>query len=318
MTKQKSVLLLGSYGHTNLGDDVLMWNYLEYLKSLSYTNIYVNVNDPNLVPQPIRQKYPDLHMLETYKTSIATYIRIMREVDCVVYGGGTIYKELYASTGRSKYSVIQRLMIFNVLARLLGARIYHLHIGIGSLKTSLGRFITKHSLAPATYSLLRDHESYVFARDTLKLPDTKLYDTTDGLFLNQIWRKPWHKAPLPPAAKKTGTVIGINVLSDIPDWVDRKAYITTIRQFVKNRLEEGSYVVFVPFQHDHNPRNDRLFMHKIFDDILATYPNHHFIEQATIDTISSLVKQCDVFVGMRFHSLLLSTVNHVPFVGIAY
>lgn len=30
--KQKKVLLLGSYGQSNLGDDLLMWNYLELLR----------------------------------------------------------------------------------------------------------------------------------------------------------------------------------------------------------------------------------------------------------------------------------------------
>lgn len=318
MTKQKSVLLLGSFGHTNLGDDLLMWNYLEYLTSLGYKKIYVNVGNPQLVPEPIRKKYAGLQMIETYKTSMVTFMRIIREADCVVYGGGTVYKELYASTGRSKYSVIQRIMVLNTLARLLGTRIYNLHIGIGSLKTSLGRFITKRCLAPATLSLLRDHQSYLFARDTLALPVSKLCDTTDGLFLNRIWCQPWNNAPLPPAAKKAKRVVGINVLSDIPDWIDRAEYIKTIRNFVSGRLREGSYVVLVPFQHDYNPRNDRVFMHEALDDILAAHPNHYFAEQVTIDTVSSLLRQCDVFVGMRFHSLLLSTVNNVPFVGIAY
>lgn len=318
MTKPKSALLLGSYGHTNLGDDLLMWNYLQYLRSHGFTTIYTNVNRTDLVPEPIRQAFPDIHFLETYKTSLPTYIRILRQVDCVVYGGGTIYKELYASTGRSKYSVILRIMIFNRLARLFGARIYHLHIGIGSLKTWLGRFITKHSLAPATYSLLRDQESYRFARDNLGLPDVALCNTTDGLFLNPIWRKVWHKAKVPVSAKKANRVIGINILSDIPDWIDRNTYIATMRQFVTNRLNEGSYVVFIPFQYDYNPRNDRIFMHEVFDDILASHANYHFVEQVTINTVGSLLRQCDVFVGMRFHSLLLSTVNQVPFVGIAY
>jgi polysaccharide pyruvyl transferase WcaK-like protein len=30
------------------------------------------------------------------------------------------------------------------------------------------------------------------------------------------------------------------------------------------------------------------------------------------------MQQCDVFVGMRFHSLLLATVNKLPFLAVAY
>jgi polysaccharide pyruvyl transferase WcaK-like protein len=315
----QTALLLGSYGQSNLGDDLLMWNYLELLHTHGYDTVYTNINDKHLVPDVIRKKYPDLRFIPTYQTSIVDYIRLIKKSDCIVYGGGTLYKELYASTGRSKYSVIIRMMGFNIIARLLRKKLYHLNIGIGSLKTPIGRLISKYALKSATLTILRDHASYRYARTTLGIPARKIAESTDGLFLSDIWKQPWNTSNLDTSKISAKTIVGINVLSDIPDWVDRTRYITTIRKFVQDRLEEGSHVVFIPFQHAFNPRNDAAFMKETFGDILKNHDNYTFPPDGIpIDQISDWLQKCDVFVGMRLHSLILATVSHIPFVAIAY
>lgn len=316
--KPKSVLLLGSYGQSNLGDDLLMWNYLELLRGRGFKDIYVNANTTEFIPDPIKKTYPDLQVVDTYNTSITQYVRLIKKVDCIVYGGGTLYKELYSSTGRSKYSVIIRMMGFNILARLLGTKLYHLNIGIGALKTWMGRLISKLALNSATLTIFRDQESYNFAKDKLHISPGKIKKSTDGLFLSHIWEKPWKNAKLNVDRSKWKNVIGINVLSDIPDWVDREHYIEVMQKFVTERLDKGDYLVFVPFQHRFNPRNDLLFTEETFSEILKGRKNYTILDEVPIDQVSSYLQQCDIFVGMRFHSLLLSAVNQVPFVAVAY
>jgi polysaccharide pyruvyl transferase WcaK-like protein len=316
--KLKSVLLLGSYGQSNLGDDLLMWNYLELLRNRGFKDIYVNANTTEFIPAPIKREYPDLNIVDTYHTSITEYVKLIKKVDCIVYGGGTLYKELYSSTGRSKYSVIIRMMGFNIFAKLFGTKLYHLNIGIGALKTRRGRLISKLALASSTFTLFRDQESYDFAKEKLHISEAKIIKSTDGLFLNHVWERPWEKATLKVDRKKWKNVIGINVLSDIPDWVDRDDYIKVMQQFVTKRLDQGDYLVFVPFQHRFNPRNDLLFTKEIFEELLKGRKNYEILDMVPIEQASSYLQQCDVFVGMRFHSLLLSTVNQVPFVAVAY
>lgn len=316
--RQKKALLLGSYGQSNLGDDLLMWNYLKLLEDHQFTEIYVNANTREFIPSIIKKAYPNLKVILTYETSLSKYTKLIKDVDCVVYGGGTLYKELYSSTGRSPYGVIFRLMAFNILARLLGTPVYHLNIGTGSLKTRLGRFITKVALKAATKSTFRDKESFAFARDELNVPTRKIVRSVDGLFLNPDWKSVWRDAPIAIDRKKYERVIGVNVLSDIPDWIDRSTYIATIKQFVKTLLKRGDFVVFVPFQTAFNPRNDLAFMRDTFHDIMRKYENQLLLEDVSIDHIQAYLRQCDVFVGMRFHSLLLCCVGTVPFVGLAY
>lgn len=315
--KKRRVLLLGSYGQSNLGDDLLMWNYLELLKSRGFTEIYVNANTTDLIPEPIKKAYPDLHVVLTYDTSLRDYLRLIRTVDCIVYGGGTLYKELYASTGRSKYSVIIRMMGFNLLAKWSGTKLHHLNIGIGSLKTKLGRHISKVAIGAASHTVFRDQKSYDIAKDTLHLPLRRISTAPDGLFLNHIWESTWNKASGMPKKQK-GRVVGVNVLSDIPDWINREQYISTMRQFVMRLCKTGNQVVFVPFQHAFNPHSDYEFTNGHFGDLIQQHDNCTLLENVPIDQISDVLQRCDVFVGMRFHGLLLSTVNRTPFVAIAY
>lgn len=316
--KRKKILLLGSYGQSNLGDDLLMWNYLELLQTQGYREIYVNANTTKFIPDAVKKAFPNLNIVLTYDTSLKQYVKLIRSVDCIVYGGGTLYKELYTSTGRSPYSVIMRLMGFNALAKLLGTRVYHLNVGIGSLKTRTGKFITKRALMASTKTIFRDRESFEFARDVLGVTPSKIQQSVDGLFINPIWRKVWHSKNLQIDRKRYKHVVGINVLSDIPDWVDRDDYITTMRQFVTAVLERGDYVVFIPFQTNFNPRNDLAFITETFADILKKYKNYTLLKEVPIDLVHSYMTQCDVLVGMRFHSLLLAGACNLPFVAVAY
>jgi polysaccharide pyruvyl transferase WcaK-like protein len=316
--KQNKVLLLGSYGQSNLGDDLLMWNYLQFLQTHGATEIYVNANTTKYIPEAVKKTFPNIKVINTYKTPLLQYVQLIKKVDYILYGGGTLYKELYASTGRSRYSVIIRLMGFNFVAKLLGTRVYHLHIGIGSLKTKVGRFITKLALTFATKTIFRDKQSFEFARDTLKVPAGKIARSVDGLFIDPIWQTPWHKKPLKIDRKKYKRVVGINVLSDIPDWIDREAYVKTMQQFVTALLKKGDFVVFIPFQTAFNARNDLVFMSETFKKQLQPYSNYELLSDVPIDLVHSYMTQCDILVGMRFHSLLLATVCQLPFVAIAY
>jgi polysaccharide pyruvyl transferase WcaK-like protein len=317
--RQKTVLLLGSYGQSNLGDDLLMWNYLELLAGRGYQQIYVNANTTEFLPEMVKKTYPNLHIINTYGTSILDYLRLIKKVDCVVYGGGTLYKELYSSTGRSPYSVIIRMMGFNLVARLVGTKLYHLHIGTGSLKTHTGRLISKIALSCATMTVFRDQQSYDFAKNTLHVAPGKIKKSTDGLFIDHVWEKSWKKSDFSIDRKKYKRVIGVNVLSDIPDWIGREHYEATMKRFIKTLFDQGDYVLFVPFQTDFNPHNDLEFMKEIFADVLENHSGQYrMLEKVPIEMIHSYLKQCDFFVGMRFHSLLLSTVSNIPFVALAY
>ncbi len=309
-------LLLGAYGQTNLGDDLLLYNYLDFLKQKGITDVHASASNPALVPASITKTFPGLQLFATYKTSFWQLLQLMRSADYIFYGGGTVYKELYSSTGRSPYSVIAPIMAFNILAKLLGKKVVGLHIGIGTIKTSLGRAITKSALAACTHTTFRDAESYAYARDVLGLPQKNIEASTDGLFLNQRWREAWLPAKIPvPRGRK---IVGINMLSDIPDWVDRQKYLQTMGDFAQSLVDQNYFVVFLPFQTDFTNHNDRLFLETEVIPYLKKSADVVVADDTDITTITSYLQHIDVLVGMRFHSLLLAAAVGTPFLAVAY
>ncbi len=316
--KRNKVLLLGAYGQTNLGDDLLLYNYLKLLTDAGFKEIYINASETTGIPQSILEKFPNIKTFETYGISPFALLKFLKSADCIVYGGGTVYKELYASTGRKPYSLIARLAIFNGVARLLGKKVHNLHIGIGSIKTSFGRFVSRMALRSCTSTTFRDTDSYNYALNVLKLPASKIQHSTDGLFINPEWQHEWNKVSFDKTTAAGKQVIGVNVLSDIPDWVDRQHYLDVMVEFINRLLQDKNHVVLLPFQLGFNANNDLAFMEKEIVPRLARGTSFEIADNLALDTIISSLNQLDVLIGMRFHSLLLATVAETPFVGVSY
>jgi polysaccharide pyruvyl transferase WcaK-like protein len=308
--KEKAALLLGSYGHTNIGDDLLMFNFVFLLRKLGFTKIYTNVAVSANVPEEIAKL---VHMKETYGTSISDWVKILRDVDVVCYGGGTILKELYSSTSRSKYAVIIRMMLFNLVAKILGKIVYNLNIGIGSIQTKCGKIIVKISLILCDYTIFRDRDSFDYAKNELKININKIGLGEDGLFLNKRWHSPRDNSSHIAEPIR----VGINVLYNIPDWIDRESYLKELRSFVNAIIERGFFVVFIPFQHSLDKNNDLVFIQRDLLPYLKV-KNFELIDHVPISNLVDTYKSIDFFVGMRFHSLLMAISTATPFLAIEY
>lgn len=314
----KTALLLGAYGQTNIGDDLLLYNYLDYLRQQGYTKIYVNASEARYVPQLLKDEFPEMEIFETYRTSPLKMLAFAKKAEAVYYGGGTVFKELYATTGRRPYTVIAGVMSFNMAVRLMGKKIYGMNIAIGSLKTSLGKWMTRRALMASTKTIFRDEQSYQYARDELNVPRELIDHSTDGLFLNKKWQKPWHTCKLNIKKGKKQRIVGVNVLSDIPDWIDKPRYIRMMRQTIVSLLEDNNHVVLLPFQTDFNPTNDLWFMEQEIIPHIKDFDNFEVITDMRLDMIVSCLQQLDVLIGMRLHSLILATVSQTPFVAVCY
>lgn len=306
MKKEKSILLLGSYGQDNLGDDILMENFIVFLFNFN-NNLIINTSERENIPEKIKSS---VRVVETYKTSLKEWISIIITSKVIIYGGGTIYKELQKSTGRKRYSVIIRMAIFNIIARILHTPVLNFNVGIGYLDSFWGRIISKTSLIFSDFTIFRDKESYIFAKNILKINPKKIYQGNDGLFLQKKWNNP-KKIPL-----KIKT-IGLNLLSTIPNNVSREKYVKEMIVFIKYLIISGFKIKYISFQTSFNKDNDVYFFEKYF---LKNLPSNsvEVIKDVNTDNVIDIFNDIDILVGMRFHSLILSVATTTPFMAIDY
>lgn len=309
-TKNKTALLLGSYGQTNLGDDLLLRNHIYYLQKLGFTEIIINANEAALVPSSLRKM---VTIRSTYRTSILTWLRLIRTCDVVVYGGGTIYKELYKSTGRTRYSVVLRIAVFNLICWLLRCSVVNLNVGIGHLDTWFGKFLTKIALQTSTLTVFRDRRSYAYAHNELAVRGKKIRSGYDALFLDDYWL-----ASDTPKKSAHPVTVGLNFLSDIPDWVDRGQYIESVVALIDHLTHQNCQVRFLPFQVDFNQNNDLVFYNQIIRPKLQAPTRVMVVEELSIENVLQHYKDLDILVCMRLHAMILATATATPFLGIEY
>lgn len=335
----KRILLLGSFGQTNLGDDALLQSYLSLLAG--YTNVhelFINTNDQNLIPASLRAHGRSVSWINTYQTSLLQWIGILKKVDIVLFGGGTIIKELYHSTGRSKHAVTLRMLGFLVFAKFFRKKCAAFNIGIGSVESRMGKWIAKHILKKLDFVSLRDAPSYQKALALFPLGKEKMRSSCDGVLLNYLQTVlsfPRNRESVnygnelgfqdrlkirsdhndPPSQGLLR--IGFNLLHDIPD-EHFLGYKETWISIINTLSTDHHQLVFLPFQNGFNIHNDLAFFKQ---EILprCEHPERiEIISNLNIENIDSVFDSLNVFIGMRLHSLVYAFLHAVPFVALNY
>jgi len=316
--KMQKIMLIGSYGQTNLGDDALMFSYLSLIKDVfgPDVKIYANANEKANVPAIIKKEFgKSLVLFETYKTSLLKKIEIIKNSDFVIFGGGSLFKELPKTTGRNKYSTLIYLFQLIFLAKLLGKTIIALNIGIGPLKTFFGRALAKAAINNIDLLIVRDHHSYQYASNFGKKKG--LIESSDGAFLFD-----WGKIPgkVKPAQKKSSLTIGVNFHHNISEEIGIDKYIGNVVATLNILLEKypKANIVFFPFQTAFNPNNEKDFFAKT---ILPKIKNKDRISIASDLELTNIVqkmKTVDVFIGTRFHSSVFAIITQTPFISVSY
>ena len=111
--------------------------------------------------------------------------------------------------------------------------------------------------------------------------------------------------------------INIKVWEDIQSrLLDMYSPEDSIR-FIKYLIENGFKVLLVPFQYGHE--GDLEEAQEIVSELdqYAESIEIIYFEREYTDALKK-ISSCSVFVGMRLHSIILSTLLNIPFVGISY
>jgi polysaccharide pyruvyl transferase WcaK-like protein len=148
-------LLVGAFGQGNPGDEALCE---AFRRALHDTDITIASRTPALTA--LRYHAP------TIPTAPNRVLRSLRDTDLVVAGGGTVFKQLHASTGRQRNALLRSTAALIGLAHARGAAVALVGVGAGTIAgreaRSLARWIVRHS----DLLVLRDEESAAVLTET--------------------------------------------------------------------------------------------------------------------------------------------------------
>ena len=197
--KQKTILLLGTHGQENWGDEILLETFLQSLGQEH--NYLVNSYNPNqtefrfsktfdknkiaeLDPKIRDQnslKY-NLKAFHTTKEILKLPLRIWQS-DLVFFAGGSILKELYASYGRWVYSTLFMILGIVTFSKFIAQKtVVTSNIGVGPVKTKFGRFLVKLILSQVNIISLRDEASKKIVLDS-GISEIKVQVVPDIVFI---------------------------------------------------------------------------------------------------------------------------------------
>lgn len=204
----KQVLILGST-EINVGDGAVPTVSLK--KLLGDTDIIINAASDAALPSAIRAWAKTIPTNAT--KGLAGVVKAILHSDAIIYGGGDLWVELYGD--RFPRQALYKMAFLNMLARLLGKRVYYIGCGVGKL-SGYSLWLARLSAKLAHAIITRDAASEAL----LDLPTvTVLPDIAINLPAFDDLSNGGTRGLNAPAKAKTGTkkTIAIAPLYHVPD-----------------------------------------------------------------------------------------------------
>ncbi|MFA5577687.1 MAG: polysaccharide pyruvyl transferase CsaB [Tissierellaceae bacterium] len=280
--KRVKSLIIGYYGSDNIGDEMLLKASIDLLN-----RVYEH-------PEITAITYSVMDTREKHKIngiSRNKYFEIVRAIgnsDIVIGGGGSMLQNV-----TSNRSLIYYLTIL-FLATIMGKKVLLLGNGIGPLRGGFFKKITLIVLRRLDALVLRDRESYEFLRDHgLR----NIYLGNDLAFTLKFDR----------VASQPG-----KIALNLRKWVDNREFNTVLKDFTKYLIGKGFKVVLLPFQKG----NDDIILGQLAKSLDSE--NLIFPGPLGQERLLNEISTSEIFIGMRLHGLIFSSMFRRPFIGLSY
>ena len=305
--KEVSCFVIGNYGDYNIGDEMLLKQVIKEVSTISSIkfHFYVPARDVEFVKvyhQELLGQITPIY-IKNFKKIFTT----LASSKIVVVGGGGIWS---GDTGFLAHFV----PFIAILSKLLLKKVIFKSIGLYSTASALDRFFVNLSIAFADMCSVRDTESYqmlwrinrknkAVQTDDLSLPFIKSIDHKDHDELPKISR--YKEMRL---LKDQGKfIVGISLKPMKDSELNQRIIGEFSRALNKlnNEHKYHLYFLFFPFAKT-PPRTDEEFVRSIVSNL--EYQNNVAIVGHTnpIAWYRAIKELTDIFIGMRYHSIILS------------
>lgn len=281
--KNLKILIVGYYGSDNAGDEMLLRATKKLLNKIyetpEITAITYNIKDT-------KEKH---NINGISRNKYKDIFKGIKNADIVVGGGGSMLQNI-----TSNRSLIYYLSILKI-SKLMGKKVVLLGNGIGPLKNKIAIKNTIKILNSLDGVVLRDEESFEF----LKSKGLKNIELGNDLVFSLDFNA-------------NNQVEDKKIVFNIRKWSYGDGFLLNITNFIKYLSDEGFKVSLVSFQKG----NDDVVLKEIEKNINSS--NVKFIDTDTDEELIEEIASGKVFIGMRLHGLIFSSLVNVPFIALSY
>ncbi len=296
------LLLIGAYGQSNLGDELLLETCLRHLPRHACT-----------VASAHPAETESMHGVRAVPSRFSiALLRAFLSAKTVVVGGGDQFKLLKKSMHHSAHSLLLRELWIVAAAKLLRKKVYFVGVGIGTIDTRLARALTSTILRMADAVTLRDRMSM---RTALALaPHAAVQASADLAFLEEP-----SSDTAPAHVEHAPCRLGIAPVFMLDHAQAFPAVLQAVGGASDAFLKKDSerQVIFLPFQTGSHHHHDVITS----EEILAHMSLHNrcrIDDHLNVETAKNVFRSIDMLWGMRLHSIILACLYQVPFVALIY
>lgn len=283
------ILIFGYFGFDNIGDEAILKTLVRNLPR------FIDTAELTTISKKPKKTSQELG-IPVVKRSLGAIKKAISDCDIFMLGGGGILQD-----STSLKSLLYYLYLINY-AKLKKKKVILLAQGIGPINSFIGKTFAKHVLQKVDFITIRDDFSYL---ELVKIKIKKvgnIFTTADitPLYFDQT---------LPSAAATKSQYLQIGIAPRKPKKHVKKL-IKTLAQTADFLIEKlKAQITFLPLQ----PCDADFIKH-----IQANMQHPSRTVKNNLEGLLAKLKEIDVLVGVRLHSLIFATLSNVPSIAIAY
>lgn len=316
MAAPRRIVVLGTHGQYNIGDELLLETFLAQLGPQH--RYVVNSYDPAFTRAQLAQKFT-VTVIDT-ATERARLLRALRTADVLCFGGGSIIKELYASTGRHRYSTMLMILAIVTFTRLVARKpIAMLNVGVGPVRTAGGRRLARLILSQVDELTVRDQRSLELCRE-IGVPARAATDAVFSLAAGDLLGNgPVAGRPLAdPSARPPGPVrVALNLNFDVANPANWESFLAGLAHALTAlHARHPIELHTLPMQTGFKAHDDAEVLAEFAGRIPAIPVVRHDLR--TPGDVATVIRDCDIVLSERLHAIVLASILGVPSFALIY
>jgi polysaccharide pyruvyl transferase CsaB len=283
----KKILLAGYYGFGNLGDEAILEMAIKQILEITDRN---NITVLSGNKEVTKAKYK-VNTIDRY--NVFSIITNLAKSDALVFGGGSLLQDI-----TSKRSIYYYLFLIR-LAKIMKNKVIMLSQGIGPIVNENSKKAVSRTIGLIDYITVRDRHSKELL-EAMGMDKSKISLSTDPVINLRAGEN--------YTTKHSGNK---KVCFSLRNW--KNADVSEkISKLALRLIENNIECYFIPFYY-----NEDL---ELIDEVEKNLGDRavYYKERLTTNEAFDIIKDMDVLVGVRLHSLIFAAAANVPFVAVSY
>lgn len=298
MSRVNTILISGYYGFDNSGDDAILKAIVKDIKQYnSEVSIAVLSNNPSKT-----EKMYCVKAVNRFK--FKEVLKEMKNTDLFISGGGSLLQDITSTRSLLYYLTLMKL------AKIFKKPVMVYANGIGPINKKINRFLARKILNKVDLITLRDEDSKAYVKG-LGVRNKNIHVTADPVFT----LAPDPKDSIDRILKKEGIPMNKKMIGiSVRQWKKANNLTEVVSKAIDYIIKEHDVnVILIPMHYPEDLEISEEIIKKVNSNDCYLLSDKYSVEE-----IMGVIKELEIIVAMRLHSLIYAATQGIPMVGLVY